>query len=469
MHALRVAGAKRTVHHQAAEPVGGVDVVTLIVALGSWETGFSVDLVVLAAIRERDSALGQAVAGLPVDGEVDAGVVGDGSVDDLVLRLTRVLVRADCGALAAHVVVVDGFHVLGVCGAVDVEAVAVIGGDDDKGVVEDAEFGEAGDGGGNGVVELEEVAESAVVVEDVHLLVDAGGFGHQEEAAVTATLVENVDGLECHFLEAGEVVSGLLVAAGVVGRVDDILGVHVAVEPDGKRACAEESEGAVFGGQSREGGVVKGNVVALLAELLDVVEALVRALARVEVLSSSAEGDIGAVEGRPCVVGDAVEHLVYKRSVVTTGAGVTGQGDGRGISEESSRDDTNCRAPDTGKNLNDRLDLGVIECIWRRVTVDAHGIDGALVTRVERRGRVGGIRDVAVDGVGHLVTENRELVHGHLGQVLAVDALVADQACSRDHARGHTITNEKNDVLGLLLLSKVADNPVGNSLGAIVV
>lgn len=71
--------------------------------------------------------------------------------------------------------------------------------------------------------------------------------------------------------------------------------------------------------------------------------------------------------------------------------------------------------------------------------------------------------------MGHLVTEDRELVHGHLAQVLAVNALVADQACGRDHAGGHTITNEENHVLSLLLLGEVADNPVGNSLGAIVV
>ena len=52
-------------------------------------------------------------------------------------------------------------------GQVLTEAVAVVGGDEDEGVVEFAEGSEFFDRGFDGVVELEEVAEGAVVVESV--------------------------------------------------------------------------------------------------------------------------------------------------------------------------------------------------------------------------------------------------------------------------------------------------------------
>ena len=71
--------------------------------------------------------------------------------------------------------------------------------------------------------------------------------------------------------------------------------------------------------------------------------------------------------------------------------------------------------------------------------------------------------------MGHLVTEHGELVHGHCGLVLSVDALVTDQACGRDHVGGHTISNEEDDVLGLALFSKVANKPSSLGLAAVVV
>jgi hypothetical protein len=51
----------------------------------------------------------------------------------------------------------------------------------------------------------------------------------------------------------------------------------------------------------------------------------------------------------------------------------------------------NSRAPNTCEEFDNRLDLGVIKRICRRIGIDTHGVDGTLVARV---------RDVAVEGVG---------------------------------------------------------------------
>ena len=61
-----------------------------------------------------------------------------------------------------------------------------------------------------------------------------------------------------------------------------------------------------------------------------------------------------------------------------------------------------------------------------------HGVDSALVASVQSRGRVGRVGDVGVNGVSHLVAEDRELVHLHASLVFAIDALVSEKAGSRD-------------------------------------
>jgi hypothetical protein len=103
------------------------------------------------------------------------------------------------------------------------------------------------------------------------------------------------------------------------------------------------------------------------------------------------------------------------------------------------------------------------------LTVDVKAVDCALVSGVEGSSGVGRISDEAVDGVGHLVTQYWKIIHCHGCLVLSVDALVCDQAGRRDHVCGHTITNEEDDVLGLALLSQVANDPVGCGSAAIVV
>ena len=114
-------------------------------------------------------------------------------VGDLILRLSGFMIRADRAAfIAVASLAVEETRVDAAC---DVEAVAVVGGDDHEGVVEFADFFEVRHGGFDGIVELEEFAESAVVVEEMHLFVDGRGFGHEEEAVVgVLSFCQNMDG-----------------------------------------------------------------------------------------------------------------------------------------------------------------------------------------------------------------------------------------------------------------------------------
>ena len=52
-------------------------------------------------------------------------------------------------------------------------------------------------------------------------------------------------------------------------------------------------------------------------------------------------------------------------------------------------------------------------------------VNSALVASVKGRGRVGRVGDVAVDGVCHLVTEDRKLVHLEASLVDTIDTLVS--------------------------------------------
>lgn len=108
------------------------------------------------------------------------------------------------------------------------------------------------------------------------------------------------------------------------------------------------------------------------------------------------------------------------------------------------------------------------------------------MTAVQSGSRVGRVGDIAVDRVGHLVTEDGELVQLHQSLVLSVDALVSQETSSGDlsrqlaptslvlrkqtyHVGGHAITNEEDDVLGLSLRLEVANSPLGSGLLAVVV
>lgn len=46
---------------------------------------------------------------------------------------------------------------------------------------------------------------------------------------------------------------------------------------------------------------------------------------------------------------------------------------------------------------------------------------------------------------------------------------MSEEACSRDHGRGHTVTDEHDDVLGEALLRDGEDGPLGDGFVAAVV
>ena len=88
-----------------------------------------VDLEVFTVVWGGADALRQGIARIPVHREVDTGVVGDSGVGNCVLTKTRVGVVANCAALLT--IGFLGAQVFGVCGSEDIEAVSVIGCDDD--------------------------------------------------------------------------------------------------------------------------------------------------------------------------------------------------------------------------------------------------------------------------------------------------------------------------------------------------
>ena len=247
---------------------------------------------------------------------------------------------------------------------------AVVSRDNDEGLLESTKLLKLGNGGTDGVVKLEKITESTVVVESVHLLVDGGSLGHEEETVIATTLVEDVDSLEGHVLEAGEVESGLGGARGVVLEALEVLGVDVAVEPDGHGALAEDTEGLLAVVELKEGGLVQADRVALVGELLIVVLALVGSGAGDELLSTATEENIRAVLLGPRVVGHAVKGLVDERTVLATETGVAGESNGGGIGDGGSGDSAPSTTVNTAEDLDNGLDLGVVEGIRRRVGVN---------------------------------------------------------------------------------------------------
>lgn len=183
-----------------------------------------------------------------------------------------------------------------------------------------------------------------------------------------------------------------------------------------------------------------------------------------------------------------MDEGVDDRAVVAAVTSVGSESTRRGIGDERSRDNTDLATEETHEHLEDGLELGVIEGILGRIGVDTEGVDTGLVTRVQSSCRVGGVSDVRVDGVGHLVAElqlmivrdildqgllsccayHRELVHGHLRQITTVLCLVGDQAGSGDHVGGHAVTDVQKNVLGLTDLGQFLDGPVGGGVGAVV-
>lgn len=65
---------------------------------------------------------------------------------------------------------------------------------------------------------------------------------------------------------------------------------------------------------------------------------------------------------------------------------------------------------------------------------------------VKGSGGVGGIGNDRVQGMCHLMTQYRELVHLHFGLIFAVDGTMGNHTRSGDHVSGHAITNKQDHV-----------------------
>jgi hypothetical protein len=188
--------------------------------------------------------------------------------------------------------------------------VAVISRDNDKSLVQDAQLLKLSNSSANSIIELQKITQSTVIIKGVHLLVNRGSLRHQEESLVATALVQNIDGLERHVLETGQVKSRRFPPLGVILKVLEVLCVDVAVQPNGHGALAENTKSllAVVGSEERL--LVIADGVALLGEFSIVVLALVRARTGVELLSTATEEDIRAAVVCPGVVGHAIESLV---------------------------------------------------------------------------------------------------------------------------------------------------------------
>ena len=126
--------------------------------------------------------------------------------------------------------------------------------------------------------------------------------------------------------------------------------------------------------------------------------------------------------------------------------------------------------PISHKQLDNGLNFGVVKGIRGGIGIDTHGINSTLVSTIESRSRVSRVSDKAVNGMRHLMTEDRELIHLQQRLVFSVDGLVGEKTGSGDldtvsksvspcppgsraayHIGGHAVANKEDDILGLLL------------------
>lgn len=214
----------------------------------------------------------------------------------------------------------------------------VVSRDENEGLVADTKLLKLLDSGGDGIVHLKKLTQGTVIVQSVHLLVNGSTLRHEEETLLLSTVGKNLNSLDGHLLEAGNVESRAVLARGVIAQFLNVVGVDVAVQPDGQDALGEDTESLLVVVDSLESSVVQADRVALLGELLVVILALVRTLAGEELLGTATEEDIGAVLSSPGPVGDTIESLVNERTILGTLAGVASEGNGSGISKEGSRD-----------------------------------------------------------------------------------------------------------------------------------
>ena len=313
--ALALGSVKVTGHGKSVNVVLGVEEVARRV-LGSGDALVVViDDKVLALVGERRPAVRKRVAGVPCDGEASTlltlkDLVRSGA-DILGNRVggeTRVLIGADRLALGA--VRLLSLEELGVGRTEDVETVAVVGRHNNEGLIELTDLFEVLKSGAESVVELKEVAEGAVNVLDVHLLVDKSSLRHERpsSAALLGASGENVNGLDGHVLETRLVV-GADSSVGLNSKVESVA-VNVLVKPSGDVAASEDGESTVLVVECVKLGLVVANLVTSLGPALKLRDIAVGGRGK-EVFGTATKEKVDTLPGVPRVVaGDTNEVLL---------------------------------------------------------------------------------------------------------------------------------------------------------------
>ena len=162
---------------------------------------------------------------------------------------------------------------------------------------------------------------------DEHLLVNRGGLGHHEEALVAASGVKDVNSLQGHLLETWQVNGILLVPSRRVGQISQVVGIDVAIEPDGHVGDGKDTECLLVVWRCQHGGLVERDGVAGVGKLLVVIQALVGGRSWKELLGSSTKDYIWSTNVGPVrvVVSETVELLVDQGTVLGSQASMAGQ------------------------------------------------------------------------------------------------------------------------------------------------
>lgn len=208
---------------------------------------------------------------------------------------------------------------------------AVVSRDNHERLIKNSHLLQLLDSSANSVVKLQKITQRTIIVEAVHGLVNRRSLRHEEEAFVTASLVQDIDSLERHVLEAGEVQCRRVPAEGIVLEILEVVLVDVSIQPHGEILLAKDTEGPLVVGGLEERRLVQADRVSLLGKLGVVVLALVGVFTCKEVLCTASKEDVGPVSLCPAVVGESVERLVDQGTVLATEASVACQGDRSGI------------------------------------------------------------------------------------------------------------------------------------------
>ena len=226
--------------------------------------------------------------------------------------------------------------------------------------------------------------------------------------------------------------------------------VHVAGVKE-----AEQAVGRLAGDGAEHFRAVRDELVAGVAELLDVVDAVLALGAggflREEVGGAAAEDDLGL---------DVVEHP-DDVGLVGAAAGVGDDGGGRGVLDLGVAHDADGLVGLAAQKLGDRLLLRIVLAGLGAVGVDAEGVDARLVARHVGGGGVGAVGGDRVDGARAEKSHVRHVVHGERSVVHAVRHALGEDAGGGAVTDGEAVGKKNDDVLGNRLFWRRVDVPVG--------